>query len=48
MEYFKILDYPKNAPKFDLIVSLRSVLEFETLISGRKIYLTPFCFCEKS
>ena len=48
MEYFKILDHPKNAPKFDLSVSPTSVLEFKKRISGTKIYLTPFCFCEKS
>ena len=48
MKYFKILDHPRNTSKTDLIASPKSVLAFKTGISGKKIYLTPFWFYEKS
>ena len=48
MKYFKILGHPRNATKIDLSVSPKSVLAFKTRISGTKIYLTLFWFCEKS
>ena len=48
MKYFKIVDHPRNASKYDLSVSPKSILAFKTRISGTKIYLTPFWFCEKS
>ena len=48
MKYFKILGHPRNASKIDLSVSPKSVLAFKTRISGTKIYLTLFWFCEKS
>ena len=46
-KYFKILDHPRKTSKTDLSVSPKSILAFKTRISGTKIYLTPFWFCEK-
>ena len=48
MKYFKILDHPKNVSKIVLYVSPKLVLELRKRVSGTKIYLTPFWFCEKS
>ena len=44
----KIIEYPRNVSKADLSVFPNSVSEFKTRISGTKIYLTSFWFCEKS
>ena len=48
MKYFKIHDHPKNNSKIDSSISPKSALEFRKRISGTKIYLKSFWFCEKS
>ena len=48
MKFFKILDHPINVSKIHLNASPKSVLEFKTRLSGTRIHLTPFWFCEKS